>query len=215
MPAKSKKKDESSEDEEFEVDKILDHKGKGESRMYLVAWVGYPASENSWTEEPNLDSCKSLLDQYWKEKGPDTNGKKKSGSAAPASGAASKKRKSLPNGTSARSQPARKKVKEDSSDGSANGKANIALPKEESDSDEDAAAETDINKYMDQLNWEEAVSQVITVEKDDINGALRLFVTWEDGSRAWVASDLIYTRAPQKVIAFFESHLKFKNSSGN
>ena len=35
-------------EEEYEVDAILKHKGKGSQRLYLVMWKGYPISEASW-----------------------------------------------------------------------------------------------------------------------------------------------------------------------
>ena len=39
----------------YEVEAILDHKGKGRSRQYLIKWKNYDVSENSWEPRRNLD----------------------------------------------------------------------------------------------------------------------------------------------------------------
>lgn len=36
------------EEETFEIDEILDTKGRGKSKKYFVSWLGYPAKFNSW-----------------------------------------------------------------------------------------------------------------------------------------------------------------------
>lgn len=53
-----------SENEEFEVDKILEvhHKRDG-TREFLVSWKGYPAAENSWEPEENM-TCGDLIKKF-------------------------------------------------------------------------------------------------------------------------------------------------------
>lgn len=53
-----------SENEEFEVDRILEvhHKRDG-TREFLVSWKGYPASENSWEPEENM-TCGDLIKKF-------------------------------------------------------------------------------------------------------------------------------------------------------
>ena len=34
--------------EEYEVESIINHRGGKRRREYLVKWVGYPSSENTW-----------------------------------------------------------------------------------------------------------------------------------------------------------------------
>ena len=40
--------------EEYEMEGILRHKGKGGRRSYLVMWKGYPITEASWEPESHL-----------------------------------------------------------------------------------------------------------------------------------------------------------------
>ena len=53
-------------EEHYEVEAILQHKGTGSRRRYLVSWVGYPASERTWLPETELKSAAELLKAYKK-----------------------------------------------------------------------------------------------------------------------------------------------------
>ena len=50
--------------EEYEVEAILRHKGKGASRRYLVLWKGYPLTEASWEPESHLQNAPLILEDY-------------------------------------------------------------------------------------------------------------------------------------------------------
>ena len=43
-----------TDDGEFEVESILDHKGRKNNRQYLVKWKGYAEEHNSWVHEQDL-----------------------------------------------------------------------------------------------------------------------------------------------------------------
>ena len=51
------------EDNQWIVDRIVDHKGRGRSRKFLVHWEGYPESDNEWVAERDVE--KSLVDEYF------------------------------------------------------------------------------------------------------------------------------------------------------
>jgi transposase InsO family protein len=59
---------ETEEEKEFEVEKILDHRLNDNPRdpetWYLVKWLGYDETENTWEPETNLKNCRQLLAQY-------------------------------------------------------------------------------------------------------------------------------------------------------
>ena len=51
-------------EEEYEVEAILRHKGKGARRLYQVLWKGYPVTEASWEPESHLRNASSLLEDH-------------------------------------------------------------------------------------------------------------------------------------------------------
>ena len=53
-------------EEEYEVEDIIDdrYNWSKRKRQYLVKWVGYPASENSWVNEQDLHSNELLADYH-------------------------------------------------------------------------------------------------------------------------------------------------------
>lgn len=51
-------------EQEFEVEAILAHRGTASRRQYLVKWLGYPTSDNSWEPPSNLSNSKEILDEY-------------------------------------------------------------------------------------------------------------------------------------------------------
>ncbi|KAH0792166.1 chromobox protein [Histomonas meleagridis] len=52
-----------SDEEVYKVEDIKGHKKKGNKMYYLIKWVGYPDSENTWEPESNL-SCPDILKRY-------------------------------------------------------------------------------------------------------------------------------------------------------
>ena len=56
--------------EEYEVEEIITERfnKRTRKRQYLVKWLGYPTSDNSWVDETDLDAPE-LLDEYSQLKG--------------------------------------------------------------------------------------------------------------------------------------------------
>ena len=50
--------------EEYEVEAILRHKGKGARRLYQVLWKGFPITEASWEPESHLANAPQVLEEY-------------------------------------------------------------------------------------------------------------------------------------------------------
>ena len=53
-----------NDEEEFEVDAILRHKGYGARRLYQVLWKGYPITKVSWELELHLFNAPQILEEY-------------------------------------------------------------------------------------------------------------------------------------------------------
>ena len=57
-----------SGEEEYEIEAILKHRsrkrGRKTVREYLIRWIGYGPSEDSWEPEENLKSSQEALDEY-------------------------------------------------------------------------------------------------------------------------------------------------------
>lgn len=66
---------ETEEDNEFEVEKIVSHRGPPRRREYLIKWLGYDESENTWEPQKNLTNCRQLLAQYHQTQDPVDTGK--------------------------------------------------------------------------------------------------------------------------------------------
>lgn len=53
----------SGEENVYEVEKIVEDRVKNGKRQYLIKWVGYPESENTWENEDNILSS-NLIKKY-------------------------------------------------------------------------------------------------------------------------------------------------------
>ena len=51
-------------EEEYEVEAILRHKGKGARCLYLEMWKGYPIIEASWEPKSHLQNFPLILEDY-------------------------------------------------------------------------------------------------------------------------------------------------------
>ena len=53
--------------DEWEVEKILSHRGQGLNRQYLIKWKD--SEENTWIPPKNLENAKKILQEYQREIG--------------------------------------------------------------------------------------------------------------------------------------------------
>ncbi|GAA6010732.1 hypothetical protein JCM10207_005816 [Rhodosporidiobolus poonsookiae] len=59
----TKKQESESEDETYEVEKVLKHKRTGNKLEYQIKWKGY--NERTWEDEGNVENAPDLVEQYW------------------------------------------------------------------------------------------------------------------------------------------------------
>jgi transposase InsO family protein len=52
----------------YEVESIVDARGKGKSRQYLVKWKGYPSDQNTWEPLKHLTNVKDLVKAFDSQK---------------------------------------------------------------------------------------------------------------------------------------------------
>lgn len=59
-----------NDEEEFEIEKILDHRWNGKKRKkeYLIKWKGYHDHDATWEIEANMANAKDILNEYIAEK---------------------------------------------------------------------------------------------------------------------------------------------------
>ena len=55
---------EGDEDTEYVVEGILDHRGSGRNRKYLVKWEGYHEDENTWEPISHLTNARDMVKEY-------------------------------------------------------------------------------------------------------------------------------------------------------
>ena len=53
-------------EEEYEIEKILRHRGAPSAHMFLIQWKGYLAEEDFWIAKQELKHAKSALEDYKK-----------------------------------------------------------------------------------------------------------------------------------------------------
>ena len=59
--------DEIEGEEEWEVEKIMSHKGNGKTARYLIRWKGYAAADDTWEPLSNINNAKEELEKYKEE----------------------------------------------------------------------------------------------------------------------------------------------------
>eukprot|EP01091_Cochliopodium_minus_P009797 TRINITY_DN2494_c0_g1_i1.p1 TRINITY_DN2494_c0_g1~~TRINITY_DN2494_c0_g1_i1.p1 ORF type:complete len:178 (-),score=66.78 TRINITY_DN2494_c0_g1_i1:26-559(-) len=52
---------------DFEVEEIIDKKGRGNKLSYYVKWKRWPSSFNTWEPVENLDQCRQKIDDFEKQ----------------------------------------------------------------------------------------------------------------------------------------------------
>ena len=60
--------DEAGEDE-YEVERILQHRGEPNNYQYLIKWKNFSNTWNTWEPYHNLTNCAKMIDEYWKSTG--------------------------------------------------------------------------------------------------------------------------------------------------
>lgn len=184
---KKSRDEESSEEEEYVVEKVLDRRtGKGGRVEFFLKWKGYSDKHNTWEPEKNLD-CPELISAFMK-----TYKKGGSGGSTPSSGGS----KSSAVGRPKDSSSSKKKGSDDD---------------EEEDDDEEGSSKPKKKKEEEVLvarGFERGLEPEKIIGATDSCGELMFLMKWKDSDEA----DLVLAKdanhkCPQIVIAFYEERL--------
>lgn len=66
-PTKTPRSQKQRKNNEYEVEKLLNHKGRKPNREFLVRWKNFPPENDTWEAEQNL-CCPKMLKEYLKKK---------------------------------------------------------------------------------------------------------------------------------------------------
>jgi len=228
----------SEEEEEYEIEAILDAKNGAfpEGRMgYLVKWKGYDAKHNSWVDELDAGNAQELIDDYWTRTKKDQRNQPKTpkGSRRKSEGRGvsqdiDKKRKKSNESKSKRLDDAEESDAQIGSNDEGKprkrARASETKPKEKPKMirKESSPVENDMDvdetegyipvsgKIRKQAIWENIVKSIDTIERK--NDTLNVFFTLKNGSKVFENSEECAKRFPQKLIKFYESHLRWSES---
>ncbi|KAK0709441.1 hypothetical protein B0T26DRAFT_742882 [Lasiosphaeria miniovina] len=180
--------DEELEEEEYVVEKIMSHMIDAQGKLlFEVKWEGYEKkSDRTWEPEENFAESASLaLEEYFRSAG--GRGKVFKSTANPLKG---KKRGRQSTGTPAATGKRSKK----------NGEQHPA--------DEDTPLTAKNVQWKPPAgSWEDHIAQLDACEDEDTH-KLMVYLTWKNGHKTQHETSVIYNRCPQKMLQFYERHVR-------
>ncbi|KAL2135778.1 hypothetical protein VTI74DRAFT_6983 [Chaetomium olivicolor] len=187
-----KNEDEGDDDEELDeevyvVEKILSHMiDKNGKPLFEVKWEGYEKkSDRTWEPEENLaENASEILNEYYESIG----GRDK---LFEDTAAALKSKK--------RSRPS-------SSTPQASGKRSRKNGDHSRDSEPPLSAKA-VTWKPPPGSWEDHIAQLDACE-DEETGKLMVYLTWKNGHKTQHETHVIYQRCPQKMLRFYEQHVR-------
>ncbi|KAL7422410.1 hypothetical protein Q5752_003056 [Cryptotrichosporon argae] len=193
--------DGAEEEEEYEVKAILDHRADGPGKFeYLISWVGYGPEHNTWEKQGNVEHARDIVEQYWK-KVPKSQPVRKRGPG----------RTSTSSQASSSSRPA-KQARTSRANGANGANKGEAIDIHDDDDDEKAGFDLthvgSVDKYIAVKDWEPLVASIDTIERGE-DGKLVVYLEMKGGEKVMQPAEVVNMRCPQKMIAFYESRLKW------
>ncbi|KAF9697553.1 hypothetical protein EKO04_004341 [Ascochyta lentis] len=180
---------EEKDEDEYVVEKIIGHRFNKGALEFDVKWQGYDNPEDrTWEPEENMETAADVLKEYFEDIGgrPENKGTKRKGRASMA-----KSEEPTPAATSKRSKPSKPSKPE---------------PVEKAWSPPPGS-------------WEHDVSHIDTVEQsiDPKTGkeAKYAYIVWNNQKKTQHPLKHMYTKCPQKMLLYYESHLVFTTNETN
>lgn len=188
--------DEEVAEDEYVVEKILDHFVDDETQelKFRIKWEGYEKkSDQTWEPEENLETASKILNEYLDSHGGKEaimdayNEKKKA-----AGESKSKKRGRSSTGTTTNGNPTKKGRKSHPLDGTP------------------PAGAKDESFKPPSGSWEDQVVGIDACEGSE--GNVVVYLTWKGNHKTQHPLAQVYKRCPQRMLKFYESHLVFKKN---
>ncbi|KAL6065753.1 Chromobox protein 5 [Balamuthia mandrillaris] len=208
-PSGSEGEDAGEEEEDiYEVERIVDKRKKGRGVEYLIKWKGYPASANTWEKRSNL-FCEELLEEFerqWGEKG--KQAKKESNTPS--------RRREL---TKQRQERLALKKQQEQQEAKTATTAPKTRKKRAAQKEPQQPQNAQPNKRRRRRKKAELLELVGFEHGDEVDTifgvdvdeeGLKFLVSWRGKTRrSFVASSVLKQLIPQRLIAWYESRLRF------
>ncbi|KAK0629076.1 hypothetical protein B0T17DRAFT_633431 [Bombardia bombarda] len=178
--------DGSEEVEEYIVEKIISHKNTKtqDGPLFKVKWEGYDSpSDETWEPEANLIENASVILEEYLESVSGRENLVQSSRKAPQG-----KKRGRPS-TGAGTPTAGKRAKRSG---------------EESNTPLSAKS---VTWKPPAGSWEDHIAQLDACE-DEETGKLMVYLTWKNGHKTQHETNVIYSRCPQKMLQFYERHVR-------
>ncbi|KAJ4314221.1 hypothetical protein N0V84_009006 [Fusarium piperis] len=179
--------DDELEEDEYVVEKILKHIiDRDGSLKFHVKWEGYDAEEDlTWEPEENLqESASEILADYFTKIG----GREKIFEETEKA-SKTKKRRRATNGTPSTTSTAKR---------SRRGAAHPA----------DTTPPATAKKWSPPAgSWEDEIETIDACEEEG-SGKLVVYLIWKNGNKTKHDTQIIYKKCPQKMLQFYERHVK-------
>ncbi|KAK1827708.1 putative heterochromatin factor HP1 [Podospora conica] len=173
-------------EEVYAVEKILSHRIAEDGKpRFEIKWVGYEKkSDRTWEPEENLVDASLILTEYL-----ESIGGREQLYADNAAALKTKKRGRASTGATAQAGKRSRKNGDHPSDGEPPATARAATWKPPAGS------------------WEDHIAQLDACE-DEETGKLMVYLTWKNGHKTQHETSIIYQRCPQKMLQFYERHVR-------
>ncbi|XJO73738.1 hypothetical protein BDV3_001901 [Batrachochytrium dendrobatidis] len=213
LKQKSRKRQRALDDEVYEVEAIVDFRINEGKEQFFIKWKGYASVENTW-ESADVVNAPILIKKFWNQHPKFKNATKLSESTH-----------ELDTNTKLLKVPSQKntlaKNKTKSQKSKPGNKRNSELDSFTKQDTDDTDEQDDLSKVyhsidslsravLDKASWENDVVNIETMEasatgEDD----LAVYINWKNGKKTVVSSKVANTKCPQKIIKFYENHIKF------
>ncbi|KAK4155718.1 hypothetical protein C8A00DRAFT_31471 [Chaetomidium leptoderma] len=181
--------DEDMDDEVFVVEKIMSHMidNKG-TPLYEVKWEGYEKkSDRTWEPEENLvDNASEALNEYLESIGG--------------------REKLLDDSANALKSKKRGRASTSASTPQASGKRSKRNGDHPADS-EPPLSTKEATWKPPPGSWEDHIANLDACE-DEESGKLMVYLSWKNGHKTQHTTSVIYQRCPQKMLQFYERHVR-------